>query len=88
MSLFSAAVPQRLRDSALSGLAVHFAFHLPDAFDQGIEFRRVIANDAGGAHGLIVGSETVELVFVGNEPQPAVEAMIVVGVPRIEEDRL
>ncbi|MCY4440470.1 MAG: hypothetical protein OXE53_09720, partial [Deltaproteobacteria bacterium] len=36
-------------NSSLSGLPVHFDFHVPDAFDQGIEFRRVIPNDAGGA---------------------------------------
>ena len=57
-------------------------------FDQRVESRCIVGDDAGVAHGVVVGLQGDKLVVVGNETQPAVEALIVVGVAGVEEHLL
>ena len=67
---------------------VRVGFEGADSFDQRVEFRRVVANDAGAAHVVVVRSQGRELIVVGHETQAAVEAVIVVGVAGVEEHLL
>ena len=67
---------------------VRVDFEDADLFNQRVEPGCVVANDGGGAHGVVVGLQAWKLVVVGDEPQPAVEALIVVGVTGVEEHLL
>ena len=71
-----------------SARTVRVGFEDAESFDQRVEFRCVVADDAGVAHGVVVRLQDGELVVVGNETQPAVEALIVVGVAGVEEHLL
>ena len=71
-----------------SARTVRVGFEDAESFDQRVEFRCVVADDAGVAHGVVVRLQDGELVVVGNETQPAVEALIVVGVADVEEHLL
>ena len=46
---------QRTRERASAG-AVHVGFEDAEFFNQRVELGRVVADDGGGAHGLVVGS--------------------------------
>ena len=70
----------RVGRAPCSGSAVDVGFENLELFDQCIEFRRVCAEDAGGAHSVVVGFEAGKLVVFGDEPKAAVQAMIVVGL--------
>ena len=48
-----------------SGRTVRVGFEDADAFHQRIELRRVVADDAGAAHGVVVGLQAGKLVVVG-----------------------
>ena len=47
-----------------------------------------MADDGGGAHGLVVGSQIGKLIVVGDKPKPAIEALIVVGATGVEKHPL
>ena len=79
---------KRGRGPPCSGPAVSLGFQNPELFDQHTEFRRVCADDASDAHGVVVGFEAGKLVLIRNESKAAVQAMIVVGVACIEENLL
>ena len=68
--------------------AVRVGFEDADFLEQRVEPGCVVADDGGGAHGVVVGLQAGKLVVVGNEPQPAVEALIVVGVTSMEKHLL
>ena len=74
--------------STHSAGAVSVGFEGADFFEQGVELRCVVGDDGGGAHGVVVGSQAGKLVVVGDEPQPAVKAVIVVGVTGVEKHPL
>ena len=67
---------------------VRVGFEDADFFDQRVELSCVVGDDGGRAHGVVVGAQAGKLVVVGDEPRPAVEAMIVVGVTGVEKHPL
>ena len=70
----------RVGRARCSASAVDLGFENPDLLDQRTECRRVGAEDAGDAHGVVVGFEAGKLVGVGDEPEATVQATIVAGV--------
>ena len=70
----------RVGRASCSGSAVDVGFENLELFDQRIEFRRVCAEDTGGAHSVVVGFEAGKLVVFGDEPKAAVQAMIIIGL--------
>ena len=60
----------------------------PDIRDERPELRRTVADNAGSAHGIVVRLQGGELVVVGDEAQPAVEALVVVCIAGMEEHLL
>ena len=48
----------------------------------------VVGDDGGSAHRVVIGLQAGKLVVVGDEPQPAGEALIVVGVTGVEKHLL
>ncbi len=56
-----------------------------DPFDHLAESRHIGTGNADGPHGVVIDPQAGELVGIRDEPPPAVEAMVVVGVARAEE---
>ena len=74
----------------LRGLRKRVGFGFQDAnlFDKCVESRRAFGDDAGGAHGIVVGMQVGKLVVIGDELHSAVEALIVIGVASVKKHLL
>ena len=71
--------------SRVSAQTAGIAFEDAGSFYRCVEFRCVVTQDAGVAHGVVVGLQGAGLLVVGNEAPLAVEALIVVGVAGVQE---